>query len=63
MPSSFKIFRRAILLALPMVALAFSSSGRAEAYPDKPIRIIVGFGPGSGADTMPACWRSGLQSS
>ena len=41
---------RALALALGCAALAAPAG--AQSYPDKPIRIVVGFGPGSGADTI-----------
>lgn len=38
------------MIALVLLGLAGSSPGRAEDYPSHPIRLIVGFPPGSAAD-------------
>src|SRR5262245_22261771 len=43
--------RRFLHLAATAVALAaVSRIARAQTYPSRPVRIIVGFGPASGAD-------------
>ncbi|MDB5570400.1 MAG: transporter substrate-binding protein [Hyphomicrobiales bacterium] len=42
-------------LALPAVfcaAMVFSRSGEAQTYPDKPVKIVVGFSAGSGPDVI-----------
>ena len=46
---------RKILLAVTaacLVAAGFAASARAEDYPQRPIRIVVSFGPGGGADII-----------
>jgi len=54
--------RRVLHLAAGVVALpTISGIARAEAYPSRPLRWIVGFPPGGGADTsarMMATWLS-----
>ena len=49
-----KLPRRQFLhLATVAAALpALSGSARAQAYPSKPLRWLVGFPPGGGADTV-----------
>jgi len=42
--------RRILLAALAAVLLAAMPAARAEDYPTRPVRIIVGFGPGASAD-------------
>jgi len=42
--------RRAIALALALAAQFVAPGANAEAYPARPVRIIVGFIPGSSAD-------------
>src|SRR5262245_1486385 len=45
--------RNALRLAASTVAMPFvSTTGRAQAYPNKPVRIFVGFPPGGAADTL-----------
>jgi tripartite-type tricarboxylate transporter receptor subunit TctC len=47
------MFRTVRTLAVLVLASALAAgAAQAETYPDKPIRIVVGFGPGSGADTV-----------
>jgi len=38
------------MVALLIFAAAAATPGRAEDYPTRPIRVLIGFGPGSGAD-------------
>lgn len=40
------------LVAAGATLAALPSIGLAQGYPDKPVRLVVGFGPGSGADTI-----------
>ena len=42
--------RRNIVVSL--LALAFSGAAAAQAYPSKPVRVVVGFPPGGGADVV-----------
>ncbi len=44
--------RRLASLLLAGALLAFATPGFAQSYPSSPIRILVGFGPGSTADTL-----------
>ncbi len=53
--------RTAALLAL--CALIPGASAAAEKYPTKPVRIIVGFGPGSSSDTLARVLAQGLGAS
>jgi tripartite-type tricarboxylate transporter receptor subunit TctC len=43
---------RAIALALSLAALGMPADARAQGYPNKPIRLVVGFAPGGAADTV-----------
>ena len=42
--------RFAILVALTCAALLAAFAARADDYPNRPIRVVVGFSAGSGAD-------------
>lgn len=42
----------AIAMILAMIAVAGTTSAMAQAYPTQPIKILVGFGPGSAADIL-----------
>lgn len=44
--------RRILSLLLAAVVAAFAAPAFAQTYPSSPIRILVGFGPGSTADTL-----------
>jgi tripartite-type tricarboxylate transporter receptor subunit TctC len=44
--------RRALLFAIVATVCAFATSASAQTYPNKPIRIVVGFAPGGPADVM-----------
>ncbi|ANN66633.1 tripartite tricarboxylate transporter substrate binding protein [Bordetella bronchialis] len=39
------------IAALGMCALVGSASAQAQSYPDRPIKLVVGFSPGGGSDT------------
>ena len=55
--------RRFLYLAAAAVALAaLPRTANAEAYPLRPVRIIVGFAPGGGTDIMARLIGSGLSS-
>ena len=42
---------RRVLLAAP-AALAVAAAARADSFPDRPVRIVVAYAPGGGADLM-----------
>jgi tripartite-type tricarboxylate transporter receptor subunit TctC len=44
--------RHVARLVLAFAALAFSGAAMAQSYPDKPVRIIVGFAPGGPTDVV-----------
>lgn len=48
------VYRRRILslAAAPVLAPMASQSARAESYPTRPVRVVVGFPPGGGADLL-----------
>ena len=48
-----KLFRRLSLNALAMVVALGALSAMAQTYPARPVRIIVPFGPGGAADSLP----------
>lgn len=50
----FSRFAKAAILCAGLVPIfaAFTASSQAQGYPTQPIRIIVGFGPGSAADVL-----------
>src|SRR5437868_10506173 len=46
----FRIF--ALCAGVAMISVAGSASAMAQAYPTQPIKILIGFGPGSAADIL-----------
>jgi tripartite-type tricarboxylate transporter receptor subunit TctC len=42
----------AVALATVLLSLGVSVNAWAQAWPNRPVRIVVGYGPGSGADTL-----------
>lgn len=46
------MLRRHIIASLAIGALAMPLQGMAQAYPDRPIKILQGFAPGGNADTI-----------
>lgn len=51
-PTSLKITAAFVALALGMPTTVLAQSDPAAAYPNRPIRLIVGFGAGGGTDSM-----------
>jgi tripartite-type tricarboxylate transporter receptor subunit TctC len=52
MQSTIPLARRALLLAAAAGALALPAVSMAQAWPDKPLRIMVGASPGGGTDIL-----------
>ena len=52
--------RNLSLAALAAVALPGAAAWSAERYPDKPLRLIVGFAAGGGADALSRIIADGL---
>jgi len=56
-----RIERRRILAALALLPLGSAPLAWAQDYPSKPVRFIVSFPPGSGADTLARLYARRLQ--
>ncbi|MCZ4315550.1 tripartite tricarboxylate transporter substrate binding protein [Comamonadaceae bacterium G21597-S1] len=56
-----RIERRRMLAMLALLPLGATPWARAQAYPSKPVRFIVSFPPGSGADTTARLYARRLQ--
>ena len=61
------LFRRVSIAVLTAVALLAGEGASAQAYPSRPIRLIVPYAPGGGVDivarapwatTSPSAWAS-----
>lgn len=58
--SNEKIFRRTVLAAL---TLAVAAPGLAQDYPNKPIRLVIGFSPGGSSDVVARVFAQRLSAS
>ena len=47
--------RRTILHGLAVIALSISATVSAQNWPQRPVRIVVGFPPGGGIDLVARC--------
>ena len=43
-------FKTLLAMALPVLVIAAAAPADAQQYPNRPIRVVVGFSAGSGAD-------------
>jgi tripartite-type tricarboxylate transporter receptor subunit TctC len=53
--------RATVCAAFAIVGIAFSAGPATSAYPDKPIRILVGFPPGGSSDAIARIVQPGLE--
>jgi tripartite-type tricarboxylate transporter receptor subunit TctC len=57
-----RVISRAIVCAVfAIVAIAFGIGPAASAYPDRPIRLLIGFPPGGSSDAVARIVQSGLE--
>jgi tripartite-type tricarboxylate transporter receptor subunit TctC len=49
-----------VVLSVLTAALSFAETANAQPFPQQPIRLVVGFGPGSGADAIARVLAEGL---
>ena len=52
--------RNSLWSAVLLVGLACAGGASAQTFPSKPVRVIVGYGPGSGVDVITRLVTDGL---
>ena len=57
-----RLYRRTVLLGLGALCGAATTSNAQRAYPDRPIRLVVPFGPGTATDMLARQLSAGLHS-